>query len=995
MTARPPHGDGPARVPAELARRYEGVLLWSDAATLSRRTARSLVALADAGMTVAYVAPGPVDELAERLGPVPEGAVPVLVADSGGSGGAELAGAGLTALHGPTDDQDAASLARAGTAVVELLRQSGLQADLAPTDGTAGRAVVELAPRAAATSRTTLKRLLHDHGIGGVAGLVDAVTDVARAEGIETPRVTVRGTAVTVARFDSGDVAQGAAAELWRRGIDPRTLLVLVDGAAWLPHRAVPVVVPDVREATFVLVGARDARDRPGLLTVPGGGDGLRRVLADQLRLRRRRSLPEPIGQPGWTVEAEVRGTRVAPDQDVLFALADGRVGSGGPPLAGDHGDEGWTVATSVYDGDGPTTHLLAGPVLFALGPSRRAAPVSRLLDLRSGLVHERSGSGPSGVASVRFLALDRPTTAVVRADVPVGHRTGPPVRSPRDGRGDGVETGLLGGTRWLRVSGTSGGIAAAGVQSRAVRRDGDADTPPTRAAVDRVVAVRAGTDAPPPPDVVTAAAVEEAGVGVDRLLASHRRAWADRWEHADVTIEGDDRLQAAVRFALFHLMGSVADADEAAVGPRGLTGSGYSGHVFWDADAFVLPFLAATHPASARAMLEYRVRRLPAALAAARSISRAGARFPWESAHTGEDVTPPSARDRTGRLVPIRTGQLEEHIVAQVALAADTYVEWTGDEAFASGPFRTLLANTARYWASRIRVDAEGAGHIFGVIGPDEYHEPVDDNACTNVLARWNLRRAAELLDVDPDGVAPEERARWLELAAGLYDGYDGDTGVYEQFAGFHRLEPLIIAEAAPRRPIAADLLLGPERTHGAQVIKQADVLMLHHLVPDEVVPGSLEPNLRYYEPRTAHGSSLSPAIYASLQARVRDFGPALESLRIAALIDLDDLTGSSSGGLHLATMGGLWQAMAFGFAGLRARSGSLHVDPVLPPQWLGLEVRVRFRGSAVHLRKERARLRLTVDRPTSLVVGRSSHLLGPGTFEFRRRGPDWELRT
>ena len=367
--------------------------------------------------------------------------------------------------------------------------------------------------------------------------------------------------------------------------------------------------------------------------------------------------------------------------------------------------------------------------------------------------------------------------------------------------------------------------------------------------------------------------------------------------------------------------------------------------------------------------------------------------RFPWESARTGEDVTPLSARDRTGRLVPIRTGQLEEHIVAQVALAADTYVEWTGDEAFASGPLRTLLAGTARYWASRIRVDSEGAGHIFGVIGPDEYHEPVDDNACTNVLARWNLRRAAELLDQDPDGVAPEERARWLELAAGLYDGYDGDTGVYEQFAGFHRLEPLIIAEAAPRRPIAADLLLGAERTHGAQVIKQADVLMLHHLVPDEVVPGSLEPNLRYYEPRTAHGSSLSPAIYASLQARVRDFGPAIESLRIAALIDIDDLTGSSSGGLHLATMGGLWQAMAFGFAGLRARSGSLHVDPVLPPQWSGLEIRVRFRGAAVHLRKERSRLHLTVDRQTSLVVGRSSHLLGPGTFEFRRRGPDWEL--
>ena len=286
---------------------------------------------------------------------------------------------------------------------------------------------------------------------------------------------------------------------------------------------------------------------------------------------------------------------------------------------------------------------------------------------------------------------------------------------------------------------------------------------------------------------------------------------------------------------------------------------------------------------------------------------------------------------------MPIRTGQLEEHIVAQVPLAADTYVEWSGDRAFEAGPYRRLLVETARYWASRIRVEPDGTGHIYGVIGPDEYHEPVDDNACTNVLARWNLRRAAELFDGESDGVPAAERSRWRELAEGLYDGYDGDTGVYEQFAGFHGLEPLIIAEVAERRPIAADLLLGAERTHGAQVIKQADVLMLHHLVPEEVVPGSLEPNLRFYERRTAHGSSLSPAVYASLLARARDFEPALEALRIAAFLDLDDLTGSSSAGLHMATMGGLWQALAFGFGGLRARSGRLHPGPGPPADVVG----------------------------------------------------------
>ena len=161
-------------------------------------------------------------------------------------------------------------------------------------------------------------------------------------------------------------------------------------------------------------------------------------------------------------------------------------------------------------------------------------------------------------------------------------------------------------------------------------------------------------------------------------------------------------------------------------------------------------------------------------------------------------------------------------------------------------------------------------------MIGPDEYHEPVDDNAFTNVMARWNLRRAADAVAAAPSSrhdVDADELRNWRALADGLVDGYDDDTGIYEQFAGFNRLEPLIIEDVAPRRPIAADLLLGAERVRRSQVIKQADVLMLHHLVPEEVVPGSLEPNLRYYEPRTAHGSSLSPAIHAALFARARDF--------------------------------------------------------------------------------------------------------------------------
>lgn len=332
----------------------------------------------------------------------------------------------------------------------------------------------------------------------------------------------------------------------------------------------------------------------------------------------------------------------------------------------------------------------------------------------------------------------------------------------------------------------------------------------------------------------------------------------------------------------------------------------------------------------------------------------------------------------------------------AEVAWAANCYVEWSGDEEFARGPGLLLLVETARYWASRMRQESDGTAHIYGVIGPDEYHEPVDDNAFTNVMARWNLRRAAAATDAFGDldgGVGAGEVDRWRALADAVVDGWDPHTGVYEQFAGFRKLESLIIADVAPRRPIAADLLLGTDRVRRAQVLKQADVLMHHHLVPDEVMPGTLDANLRYYEPRTAHGSSLSPSIHASLFARARDFDRALEALHIGSRIDLDDLTGSTAGGLHLATMGGLWQALAFGFCGLRPAAGRLEVSPRLPPAWSRLDLRVRFRGARVRVRTERTMLTIEADAPTPIAVDGDEYTAGPASLTFDRRGAKWEV--
>jgi trehalose/maltose hydrolase-like predicted phosphorylase len=274
-------------------------------------------------------------------------------------------------------------------------------------------------------------------------------------------------------------------------------------------------------------------------------------------------------------------------------------------------------------------------------------------------------------------------------------------------------------------------------------------------------------------------------------------------------------------------------------------------------------------------------------------------------------------------------------------------------------------------------------------VIGPDEYHEPVDDNAFTNVMARWNLRRAARDADHQADD---QERRRWLRLSRQLLDGYDEVTGLYEQFAGFFDLEPLVISELA-RRPVAADLLLGADRAEQAQVVKQADVLMLHHLVPDEVVPGSLTANLDYYEPRTAHGSSLSPGIHAALFARAGRLEEAVGALRTAAFLDLEDLTGTTARGLHLATMGSVWQALVFGFAGARPRGGVLHLDPTLPSSWRALEVPLLFRGAKVRVRIEGDGMSVQTDRPVKAsLAGESPVMIRPPGRRFRRSDGGWK---
>jgi trehalose/maltose hydrolase-like predicted phosphorylase len=481
----------------------------------------------------------------------------------------------------------------------------------------------------------------------------------------------------------------------------------------------------------------------------------------------------------------------------------------------------------------------------------------------------------------------------------------------------------------------------------------------------DRLVAV-ARADAPQddPAPAAYVALTRNRALGWRAVMSTHEAAWDARWIASDVLIEGDDESQQAVRFAVYHLTSAANPDDErVSVGARGLTGDAYFGHVFWDTEIYLLPFYTAVWPEAARAMLMYRFHTLPGARAKAAHFGFKGALYAWESADTGMETTPERVVGPDGTPIEILTGQMEHHISADIAYAVWQYWRATGDDDFFLRAGAEILLETARFWASRAVVEADGRRHIRHVIGPDEYHEDVDDNAFTNVMARWNIARALEAMDLLrvrwPDhatalqeklALGDAEVADWRDAIERIVTGLDPATGIYEQFAGFHALEPLDLANYADRT-VPIDVVIGRERTQRSQVVKQSDVVALIALLPEEFPGATAETNFRHYEPRCAHGSSLSAGFHALVAARLGDAKMALHFLRQTAALDLE-LDPNSAGGVRIAGLGALWQAVILGFAGLDLMGDTLAIDPKLPPQWRSLSFRVRWRGRTAAIR-------------------------------------------
>lgn len=475
--------------------------------------------------------------------------------------------------------------------------------------------------------------------------------------------------------------------------------------------------------------------------------------------------------------------------------------------------------------------------------------------------------------------------------------------------------------------------------------------------------------------DQVAAALTSATYAGFDTIASEQADTYADFWNTADVELEGSPTIQQAVRFAIFHSYQAGARAERRAIPAKGLTGTGYDGHAFWDTESFVLPLLTATAPDAAADALRWRASTLDMARDRARTLRLSGAAFPWRTIR-GQECS---------AYWPAGTAAF--HVNADIAAAAARQLRWTGDETFGRTCALPILVETARLWVSLGYRGVDDQFHIDGITGPDEYSALADDNIYTNLMAAQNMLEAARAVaqwpqDASELGVSDEETQQWTWSAHNVAMPYNDDLGVYEQSRGSTRHEVWDFERSA--REDGYPLLLHAPYfdLYRRQVIKQADLELAMHWVGEAFTDADKAAAVAYYEPLTVRDSSLSACTQAVLAAEVGQLDLATDYLIEAALMDLRDTEHNSGDGLHIASLAGAWLAVVAGFGGMRDDADTLSFRPQLPAGWSRLSFGVLFRG-------QRLRVEVTPDQAAYSVTGDAAVQLR------HRTGDDVELLT
>jgi alpha,alpha-trehalose phosphorylase len=432
---------------------------------------------------------------------------------------------------------------------------------------------------------------------------------------------------------------------------------------------------------------------------------------------------------------------------------------------------------------------------------------------------------------------------------------------------------------------------------------------------------------------------------GFHQLLASQEQYMDDFWRRSDVRVRDIRKertkrstveIQQAIRFNLFHILQASACAEDAGVPAKGVTGRAYEGHYFWDTEIYLLPFLTYTSPRIAKNLLTFRYKMLPQARAHARQLGHRGAMFPWRTI-SGEEASAYYA-----------AGTAQYHINADIMYALRKYVQATGDEAFLRDCGAEMLVETARLWLDLgFYADAkEGKFCINSVTGPDEYNTVVNNNAYTNLMARENLRYAAQtieaMLATNPDAynalahktdIEPSEVEAWIRAADSMYVPYDEKLKIVPQDDSFLDREPWDFKNT-PSDHYPLLLFYHPLNIYRKQVIKQADVVLAMFLLGDAFSPEAKKRNFEFYDPLTTGDSSLSSCVEAIIAAQIGNMEKAIRYGMAALLMDLADVGGNVKDGCHIASMGGTWMMLTYGLGGMRDHDGMLSFWPRRAPE-------------------------------------------------------------
>lgn len=468
-----------------------------------------------------------------------------------------------------------------------------------------------------------------------------------------------------------------------------------------------------------------------------------------------------------------------------------------------------------------------------------------------------------------------------------------------------------------------------------------------------------------------------------DRLLKDQRVYLDAFWDNADIQVDGDEALQQGIRFNLFHIMQSAGRDGRTGMGAKGLSGEGYEGHYFWDTEMYVLPVFAYTNGELAKALLDYRYDTLPQARKRARVLGHErGALYPWRTINGEEAST----------YYPLGTAQY--HINADIAYAFKLYVDVNADYEYLKTRAAEVLVETARVWAD-VGGFAESKGGkycICAVTGPDEYNAIVDNNFYTNLMARENLRDAIWALNkvkeldetayfelVKKLSITKEETAYWEKITENMYLPYDSKRGIYPLDDGFMMRKEWDDSKIPPEKRHLLYENYHPLFIFRQRMSKQADAILGLLLHSNYFTEEELKRNYDFYQEVTLHHSSLSTCIFGILASQIGYEEEAYNYFSQSARMDLDDYHNNFYAGIHAANMAGTWQAIVFGFAGLRTNKGILEFKPCIPKAWKGYSFKIHYKGSAIKIRftQERTEFELLNQCPVTFVIGEKEYCL------------------